>query len=117
MSEGPVVAARLDSWKEIASYVGRNVRTVIRWEKERGLPVHRVPGGGRQAVFAFPDEIDSWMQGRFTARDSLETAGPVDPRQPDPPSQLLSVAAKTATEPQSQAASAPEPKLPIGRRL
>jgi hypothetical protein len=41
---------RLESWKEIAAYLGRDLRTVMRWEKERSLPVHRVPGGGRAGV-------------------------------------------------------------------
>lgn len=62
MSEVPVVTERLDSWKEIASYMGRTVRTVIRWEQEGGLPVHRVPVGRRQAIFAYPREIDEWLQ-------------------------------------------------------
>ena len=55
---------RLDSWKEIADYLRREVRTAIRWEKEKGLPVHRIPGGSRQTVFAFSDEIDAWMSGQ-----------------------------------------------------
>ena len=54
---------RLDSWKEIAAYVGRDVRTVIRWERKGGLPVYRVPVGQRQAVYAFRREIDEWMAG------------------------------------------------------
>ena len=54
---------RLDSWKEIADYLARDVRTVIRWEKDKGLPVHRVPGGKRQAVFAYTSEIDKWLSG------------------------------------------------------
>src|SRR5215472_10611269 len=54
---------RLDSWKEIAAHLGRNERTAIRWEK-RGLPVHRVPGGQRQAVFAYTSEIDAWLISR-----------------------------------------------------
>jgi Tol biopolymer transport system component len=54
---------RLDSWKEIAAHLGRNERTAIRWEK-RGLPVHRVPGGQRQAVFAYTQEIDAWLRGQ-----------------------------------------------------
>jgi hypothetical protein len=53
---------RLDSWKEIADYLGHDVRTVIRWEKERGLPVRRLPGGKRQSVFAVIAEIDGWLQ-------------------------------------------------------
>lgn len=52
---------RLDSWKEIAGYLRRDERTAIRWEKEKGLPVHRVPGGKRQAVFAFTEELDAWL--------------------------------------------------------
>src|SRR5437588_1382232 len=53
---------RLDSWKDIASYLRRDVRTVIRWEKEKGLPVRRVPGGRRQAVFAYTAELESWLR-------------------------------------------------------
>lgn len=52
---------RLDSWKEIATYLSRDVRTVIRWEKDRGLPIHRVPGGRKNAVFAFTATLDSWL--------------------------------------------------------
>ncbi len=55
------ITQRLDSWKEIATYLGRDLRTVRRWEKEKGLPVHRVPGGERQAVFAYATEIDGWL--------------------------------------------------------
>jgi Tol biopolymer transport system component len=51
---------RLDSWKEIAQYLRRNVTTVKRWEKGKGLPVYRLPGGKRQPVFAYEDEIDAW---------------------------------------------------------
>lgn len=62
MSEDRHSNGRLDSWKEIAAYLNRDVRTVIRWEY-KGLPVHRVPGGKRQAVFAYPAEIDAWLSG------------------------------------------------------
>ena len=54
---------RLNSWKEIAAHLGRQVRTVVRWEKERGLPVHRLPGGRGRSVFAFTDELDQWSAG------------------------------------------------------
>jgi hypothetical protein len=53
--------ARLDSWKDIASYLSRDVRTVIRWEQQRGLPVRRVPGAGRKVVFAYTTELDAWL--------------------------------------------------------
>jgi hypothetical protein len=52
---------RLNSWKEIAAHLGRDVRTVRRWEKERKLPVHRPPGDARSAVYAFRSEIDAWL--------------------------------------------------------
>jgi hypothetical protein len=53
---------RLDSWKEIAEYLGRDVRTATRWESQ-GLPVHRVPGGKGSSVFAVTSEIDRWLAG------------------------------------------------------
>ena len=54
---------RLDSWKEIAAYLNRDQRTVQRWEAQCGLPVHRIPGRIRSAVYAFPMEIDAWLRG------------------------------------------------------
>ncbi len=51
---------RLDSWKEIASYLKRDIRTVQRWEKKEGLPVHRHLHEKLGAVFAYRSEIDSW---------------------------------------------------------
>ena len=53
---------RLDSWKEIATFFGRDERTVKRWEKERALPVHRVPGGVRSGVFAYIAELSQWLK-------------------------------------------------------
>ncbi len=52
---------RLDSWKEIAAFFGKDERTVKRWEKERGLPVLRLPGA-RGGVYAFSDDLTSWME-------------------------------------------------------
>jgi hypothetical protein len=51
---------RLDSWKAIAEYLGRDTATARRWEKTLGLPVHRVAGAGR-SVFAYTDDIDGWL--------------------------------------------------------
>jgi hypothetical protein len=51
----------LNSWKEIASYMGRGVRTVQRWEQDLCLPVHRPKGTNRSAVVAFPEELDQWL--------------------------------------------------------
>lgn len=57
----PASGSRLDSWKTIAEYCKRDVRTVTRWADERRMPIHRVPGGKRGSVFAFVEEIDVWM--------------------------------------------------------
>jgi|SRR5437868_1398082 len=52
----------LNSWKEIADYMGRGVRTVQRYERDLRLPVHRPAGKSRSAVIAFADEIEQWMR-------------------------------------------------------
>lgn len=54
---------RLDSWKAIAEYLDRDPTTVMRWAKERGLPVYVVPGEGQRhrAVYAYKGEIDAWL--------------------------------------------------------
>ena len=67
---------RCTSWKAIASYLGREVRTVMRWEKERGLPIHRGPGGRSGVVFADMDELDAWTRGHKAEPESalLEAA-------------------------------------------
>lgn len=60
----------LNSWKEIATYVGRGVRTVQRWEAQLGLPVHRPAGKDHSAVLAFSSELDQWLDKR-PLRNSL----------------------------------------------
>ena len=50
----------LQSWKEIAAYLERDVRTVGRWAKENGLPVRRHGTGKGSSVYAFPSEIAAW---------------------------------------------------------
>jgi len=59
----PTARERLDSWKEIASYLNRDVRTVQRWEETDGLPVHRRAEGRQKGspVYAFTSEIDAWL--------------------------------------------------------
>ena len=59
---GPVHApeGRLDSWKEIAAYLGRGIRTVQRWEREEGLPVHRL---AHKSAAASMREEKSWPRG------------------------------------------------------
>ena len=52
----------LNSWKEIAAYMGRGVRTIQRYEMQLGFPVHRPSGKQRSAVLAVADEIDAWLK-------------------------------------------------------
>jgi hypothetical protein len=62
-------SSRLDSWKEIASYLRRDVTTVQRWEKKEGLPVHRHQHDRQGTVFAFADELDAWLERRQVRPD------------------------------------------------
>ncbi|MFN2563491.1 MAG: hypothetical protein ABR499_00595, partial [Gemmatimonadaceae bacterium] len=55
---------RLESWKEIAAYLGRGVTTVQRWEQQEGLPVHRLPHAKKGSVFAIRSELDDWRRTR-----------------------------------------------------
>ena len=55
---------RLDSWKEIAAYLNRDVTTVQRWEKQEGMPVHRHLHDKRGSVYALSSELDAWRQSR-----------------------------------------------------
>lgn len=56
----PEANDRLDSWKEIASYLKRTVRTVQRWERHEGLPVHRHFHQHVNSVYARKSELDEW---------------------------------------------------------
>src|SRR5215472_3690669 len=61
-SEPPDPDRRLESWKEIAVYLRREVRTVQLWEKREGLPVHRHFHHQLGSVFALRSEIDAWRR-------------------------------------------------------
>ena len=73
-AENPEKEKTLVSWKEIASFLDRAERTVRRWERERGLPVHRVPGGERGGVYAYPSELEEWLKGKKGELDEDEPA-------------------------------------------
>jgi len=74
---------RLDSWKEIAAYLGRGIRTVQRWERDEGLPVHRLAHAERGSVFADPTELSEWWKSRQiapTAKPPTAAAAVAEPR-------------------------------------
>lgn len=60
LSKEPTENSRIESWKEIAAFFGRDERTVRRWEKTRNLPVHRLPGE-KGGVFAYTLELRTWL--------------------------------------------------------
>ena len=67
----------LNSWKEVALYLGRGVRTVQRWEQELGLPVRRPRGRARSAVLALKPELDTWLL--HTAQNTAPVIKPTLP--------------------------------------
>jgi Tol biopolymer transport system component len=71
---------RLDSWKEIASHLGRGIRTVQRWEREEGLPVHRLDHIKRGTVYADRDELTAWWERRRRPPAAKTTADPIERR-------------------------------------
>lgn len=67
-SNGNAHAAVLTSWKDIARYMGKGVRTVQRWEQDFGLPVRRPQGSNKKAILARPSDLDTWVAMRCTSR-------------------------------------------------
>ena len=54
----------LNSWKQISAFVGRGVRTVQRWERSSGMPVHRIGHGNRAPVYVLVNELNYWLASR-----------------------------------------------------
>src|SRR5205823_10161646 len=53
----------LTSWKAVATYLGVTVRTAMKWELDRQLPIRRSPGG---RVSADPDALAAWQRTQQT---------------------------------------------------
>jgi len=94
---------RLESWKEIAAYLRREVRTVQRWEKREGLPVHRHVHDKLGSVYAFRSELDAWWVSRCAIVENEDAAAEEN-----------GVEETTAAEPQPSAAAEvpPAPESP-----
>lgn len=76
---------RIHGWKAIAEYLLRDERTAKRWEKQRGLPVRRIPGEGRANVYVQRSEVEAWLrygtsapQGESGAPEEVETGTPAE---------------------------------------
>lgn len=63
----PTQSDRLESWKEVAEYLGKAITTVRRWERDEGLPVRRQAHLSRGSVIAYKSELDAWRAARTTA--------------------------------------------------
>ena len=60
----PPANDRLESWKDIAAYLGKDVSTLHRWEKDAGLPVYRSSQDKVRNVYAYRSELDAWQNTR-----------------------------------------------------
>jgi TolB-like protein len=105
----------LDSWKEIATYLNRDVTTVQRWEKREGMPVHRHLHDRQGSVYASRAELDAWVRGRNLApqkngNDFTLGDTPIQPLAPSPSPQPHS---DNALASNTQARPAPGSKIRI----
>jgi Tol biopolymer transport system component len=75
---------RLDSWKEIAAYLNRDVTTVQRWEKREGMPVHRHLHDRMGSVYASRADLDAWARSR-NLRAAPENGNNAPSRNPPAP--------------------------------
>ena len=82
---------RLESWKEIAAYLRRDVTTVQRWEKREGMPVHRHLHDRVGSVYASRAELDEWVQGRNPPAEPESENGAVAAAPPAPPLRAISL--------------------------
>lgn len=76
----PELPRYLTGWKEIATYLGRGVRTVQRYERQIGLPVHRPAGKSIAAVIATKAELDAWVMADSTRADRRGTPAALNAR-------------------------------------
>src|SRR5712692_9122092 len=84
----PLQDKKLVSWKEIAVHLGREIRTVQRWEKTEGLPVRRHEHKKKSTVYAYAGELDEWFKKRQPKDDPEADAAFVpEPDATDAPSE------------------------------
>ena len=76
----PPVRERLESWKDIANYLKRGVRTVQRWETQEGLPVHRHAHDKLGTVYSYKAELDAWWENRRPRLEQQERVRQVSGR-------------------------------------
>ena len=81
---------RLDSWKEIAAYLNRDVTTVQRWEKREGMPVYRHQHDRMGSVYALRSELDAWALSRNipAGQQNGKTASSLETPAPSPRTEI-----------------------------
>jgi TolB-like protein/Flp pilus assembly protein TadD len=96
-----VPEGRLDSWKEIAAHLGRSVRTVQRWERQEGLPVHRLQHEKQGSVYALVSELDAWWEERRVGLDAagVEAGGEPAEERAEAPGEVAAPALKAPAPP------------------
>jgi len=63
--------ALLTSWKEVAAYLGKGVRTVQRWETRLGMPVRRPDNSKSGIIQVSREELDRWLESRWSPRSGM----------------------------------------------
>lgn len=61
-SASQLSSERIEGWKSIGAFFGRDRTTAIRWARDRNLPVHRIPGGKTSTTFALRHELEAWVR-------------------------------------------------------
>ncbi len=113
---------RLIGWKAIGQFLGCTERTARRWETERALPVHRIPGSGRRSVWVHAEELGTWLhtlpadaKASLLAEQELEEGAARDPQEQSPAAQAATPPDAAAQGPQP-AAVAPGSAARVARR-
>ncbi len=106
------ISGRLESWKRIAAHFKRDVRTVKRWERDEGLPVHRHVHKKQATIYAYRAELDVWWKNRRPGTEQEK------PRGKQARSRWWAVAAVTVVAVAAGAATwfAQRPSLPFAER-
>lgn len=107
----PPADKRLDGWKAIAHYFRRDRTTVMRWARDRALPVHRMPGGIQGSVFAFEHELASWALRNV----DVETPSPSLPDAAAPGTEAEAPLPPEDAPPDTEAGSASAAPAPLAR--
>jgi|GEM_PF-3366478 len=113
-SENAESVRTLVSWKEIAVFLNRSESTVKRWERDRGLPVHRIPGGERGGVFAYPDELQDWIRGKALELEGDDSA---NSEQETPGSAAIGAASEGNVDPRPSETAGRSGRLGSARRV